>query len=52
MRRANNDFVGFLKTYLFTEGPILKEEHGATAGRRWQPQRRTCRGARVFDRLT
>jgi phosphohistidine swiveling domain-containing protein len=30
MRRANNDFVGFLKTYLFTERPILKEEHGAT----------------------
>src|SRR5262252_3581227 len=30
MRRANNDFAGFLKTYLFTEGPILKEEHGAT----------------------
>jgi hypothetical protein len=31
IRRANSDFAGFLKTYLFTEGSILAEEQAATA---------------------
>jgi hypothetical protein len=31
IRRANSDFAGFLKTYLFTEGSILGEEQAATA---------------------
>ncbi|HEY1259407.1 MAG TPA: ferritin [Stellaceae bacterium] len=31
IRRANSDFGGFLKTYLFTEGSILGEEQAATS---------------------
>ena len=32
IRRRDSDFDRFLKTYLFTEGPILQEERAATAG--------------------
>jgi len=31
IRRHDSDFGGFLKTYLFTEGSILKEEQAATS---------------------
>lgn len=31
IRRANSDFEGVLKTYLFTEGSILGAEQAATA---------------------
>jgi hypothetical protein len=31
IRRRDSDFERFLKTYLFTEGSILKEEQAATA---------------------
>jgi hypothetical protein len=32
LRRNNDDFAGFLKTYLFTEEPILQIEHEQEAG--------------------
>jgi uncharacterized protein len=31
IRRSDTDFAGCFKTYLFTEGPILKEEEITTA---------------------
>jgi hypothetical protein len=30
LRRTNADFAGHLKTYLFTEAPLLEVEHGDT----------------------
>lgn len=33
IRRRDGDFERFLKTYLFTEGPILQEEKAATGVR-------------------
>ena len=46
IRRRDSDFERFLKTYLFTEGPILQEEKSATAAGASQARQASTRRGR------